>query len=255
MKRFTAILLAAMLVLTSACAFADARTFIVGFDPDYAPYSYMGDDGSYTGYDIEMAKALCEKLGWTYSEYAVNWDTKDLELNAYACDCIWSGFTINGREDDYAWSYPYVDNSQVILTRADTGITTVADLAGRVVGVQVATSALELLEGELSSIRDTFADLTQFNSYLTAVTELQAGAIDAIAIDIGVAQFYVNSYADLVILDETLATEQYGVGFRVDDTALRDEFNEGLMSLVADGTYAELAEKYGLSDFICLTAE
>lgn len=261
MKKLLAALLAALLVLGAGAALAEegaeeAQVFIMGFDPNYAPYTYMGDDGNYTGFDIEMCKALCELLGWEYQEFPVNWDTKDQELYSGACSCIWSGFTINGREDEYAWSYPYVDNTQVILTRADAGIAALADLSGRVVGVQVATSALELLEGDEAELAATFGSLIQFDSYLTAFTELQAGAIDAIAIDVGVAQYYVAEYGEsYVILEESIAAEQYGIGFRLEDTELRDAVNAGLMELVANGTYQALAEKYGLTDFICLTAD
>lgn len=259
MKKIVSILVALTLLLGAMGAMAETYTFTVGFDPDYPPYSYMGDDGAYTGFDLEMAKAVCEKLGWEYAEYPVNWDTKDLELNAGACECIWSGFTINGREAEYTWSFPYVDNSQVILTAPDSGIATQADLAGKLVGVQIATSAQELLESEeeggLKPLADTFASTQVFDSYVTAAAELKAGSVDALIIDIGVAKFYVDSEPDNYAIGEAVASEQYGVGFRIGEEELRDQVEDAIMQLVSDGTYQALAEKYGLEDFICLVAE
>lgn len=259
MKKILPLLLAMLLAFGAIGAMAEGYTFTVGFDPDYPPYSYMGDDGAYTGFDIEMAKAVCAILGWEYAEHPVNWDTKDLELNAGACDCIWSGFTINGREDDYAWSFPYVDNTQVILTTPDSGIVSEADLAGKIIGVQIATSAHELLENEseggLKALADTFGQLQVVDSYVTAAMELKAGSVDALVIDIGVAKFYVDSEPESYLIGDAVAKEEYGVGFRVADTALRDQVEGAIMQLVADGTYQTLAEKYGLEDFICLTAE
>jgi polar amino acid transport system substrate-binding protein len=256
MKKIASLLVALTLVLTAVSAMAETVTFTVGFDPDYPPYSYMGDDGAYTGFDLEMAQAVCDILGWEYTEYPVNWDTKDLELNAGACDCIWSGFTINGREDEYTWSFPYVDNSQVILTTPDSGIVTEADLSGMLVGVQIATSAQELLESEdeggLKALADTFAGVQVFDSYVTAAAELKAGSVDALIIDIGVAKFYVNSEPDNYAIGDSVASEQYGIGFRLGDTDLCAQVEDAVMQLVNDGTYQTLAEKYGLEDFICL---
>ena len=257
MKKIVSFLVVAMLMLGTAGAMAE--TFTVGFDPNYPPYSYMGDDGAYTGFDLEMAKAVCDVLGLEYAEYPVNWDTKDLELYAGACDCIWSGFTINGRESEYAWSFPYVDNSQVILTTPDSGITSEADLAGKLVGVQIATSAQELLESEeeggLKALADTFATTQVFDSYVTAAAELKAGSVDALIIDIGVAKFYVNSESENYVIGDSVATEQYGIGFRLGEEDLRDQVEGAIMQLVNDGTYQALAEKYELQDFICLTPE
>ncbi|MGI6238942.1 MAG: transporter substrate-binding domain-containing protein [Christensenellales bacterium] len=255
MKKLVSIAIALMLLVSATGAFA--QTFTVGFDPNYPPYSYMGDDGAYTGFDIEMAKAVCEVLGWEYAEYAVNWDTKDLELNAGACDCVWSGFTINGREDDYAWSFPYVDNSQVILTYPDSGIQTADDLAGKIIGVQIATSAQELLEDEegLKPLADTFGSIQVVDSYVTAAAELKAGSVDALVIDIGVAKFYVESDPDNYVIGDAIASEEYGVGFRIGEEDLVAEVEGAIMQLVADGTYQTLAEKYGLEDFICLTID
>lgn len=234
---------------------ADERTtFTVGFDAEYPPYGYMDDDGEYTGFDLELAQAVCDLEGWELIKTPIDWDSKDLELESGSIDCIWSGFTINGREDNYAWSYPYVDNSQVIVVAEDSGIASLEDLAGKIVGVQAASAALELLsaDGDQADLAATFGTLQEFADYNTAFVELQAGSIDAVAMDIGVAQYQIKEKEGYIILEEELNSEQYGVGFRLDDEELRDTVNEALLALVEDGTVAELAEKYELSDMVCL---
>ncbi len=232
----------------------ERTTFVVGFDAEYPPYGYMDDDGEYTGFDLELAQAVCDLEGWELVKTPIDWDSKDLELESGSIDCIWSGFTINGREDDYTWSYPYVDNSQVIVVSEESGITGLADLEGKIVGVQAASAALELLSegGDQEDLAATFGTLQEFADYNTAFVELQAGSIDAVAMDIGVAQYQIKEKEGYIILDEELNSEQYGIGFRLDDEELRDTVNEALLALVEDGTVAELAEKYELGDMVCL---
>ena len=166
-------------------------TFKHGFDLDYPPYSYLQDDGSVGGFDVEMAQAVCDYLGWGYEAVPFNWDAKDAELNAGSCDCIWSGFTKEGREDDYTWGITYSNNTQGILVAADSGIKTLADLKGKVVGVQTATSAADMLEDSQKELADTFADLKVYETYTIAFNDLKAGAIDAIAIDMTAGAFLI----------------------------------------------------------------
>lgn len=232
-------------------------TFTVGFDAEYPPYGYMDDNGEYTGFDLELAEAVCELEGWELVKKPINWDSKDMELNSGSIDCIWNGFTMNGREDDYTFSVPYVDNSQVIVVSEKSGIETLNDLAGKVVGVQAASAALELLQSEekggQKALADTFASLNEFADYNTAFTELQAGALDALAIDIGVANYQIKSRGEgYKVLEETLNTEQYAIAFKKGNEELRDIVNADLDKLVKDGTFAELAEKYEISDMVTL---
>ena len=239
---------------------SDGKTFTVGFDAEYPPYGYMDDNGEYTGFDLELAQAVCDLEGWELVKKPINWDSKDMELNSGSIDCIWNGFTMNGREDDYTFSVPYVDNSQVIVVAENSGIEQLADLAGKTVGVQAASAALDLLqseeEGGQKELADTFGSLNEFADYNTAFTELQAGALDALAIDIGVAKYQLNSRGEgFKILDETLNTEQYAVGFRKGDQELCDTVNADLQKLANDGTVAELAEKYEIADMVTLKAE
>ena len=185
-----AITLGMLSTVLTGCSKDDEDTFTVGFDAEYPPYGYMDENGEYTGFDLELAEEVCKINGWTLVKQPIAWDSKDSELDSGSIDCIWNGFTINGREDDYEWSVPYVDNSQVIVVKADSGIESLSDLAGKKVGVQAASAALDVLtdaEGQ-KELADTFGALQEFGDYNTAFVELEAGSIDAIAMDIGVAQ-------------------------------------------------------------------
>ena len=238
---------------------ADAgKTFTVGFDAEFPPYGYKNDQGEYVGFDLELAEEVCKRQGWELVKQPIDWDAKDMELSSGAIDCIWNGFTVNGREDDYTWSVPYVDNSQVFVVASEGGIASQADLAGKTVGVQKDSSALAALEDEegAADLAATFADLIQYSDYNTAFMDLEAGAIDALAIDIGVAAYQINSRGDAYkMLDEQLSSEQYAIGFLKGNTELKDTVEATLMEMVEDGTFMKIAEKYadfGMVDSVCL---
>lgn len=243
-----------MVSAASVQASVEDKTLIVGFDAEYPPYGYMDEDGEYTGFDLELAQAVCDLEGWTLDKKPINWDSKDMELNSGSIDCIWNGFTMTGREEDYTFSVPYVDNSQVIVTSEESGINGLEDLSGKIVGVQAASAALALLEDEegQKELADTFGTLQQFADYNSAFVELQAGSIDAIAMDVGVAQYQIKSREGYKILDETLNSEQYAVAFKKGNEELADIIDKDLMTLLEDGTFDELAEKYELTDMVCL---
>lgn len=233
----------------------DKKTFTVGFDAEYPPYGYMDENGEYTGFDLELAEAVCKLEGWELVKKPLNWDSKDMELNSGSIDCIWNGFTMNGREKEYTFSVPYVDNSQVIVVAENAGIEKLTDLAGKTVGVQAASAALDVLQSEegQKALADTFAALNEFADYNTAFTELQAGALDALAIDIGVAQYQLKSRGEgFVMLEETLNKEQYAIGFKKGNQELCDTVNADLQKLTDDGTVNELAEKYEIADMVTL---
>ena len=91
--------------------------FTVGFDQDFPPMGFVGDDGEYTGFDLELAQEVCKRQGWKYVAKPIAWDSKDAELKSGGIDCIWNGFTMDGREDKYTWSKPYLNNEQVFVVR------------------------------------------------------------------------------------------------------------------------------------------
>ena len=231
----------------------ERTTFTVGFDAEFPPYGYMDDNGEYVGFDLSLAEEVCKRNGWELVKRPIDWDGKDMELSGGSIDCIWNGFTMNGREDAYTWTVPYVDNSQVFVVKADTGIASFADLSGKIVGVQKDSSALAALEGDGAELAASFAELNQYADYNTGFMDLESGAIDALAVDIGVADYQIASRGDgYLILEEKLATEQYGIGFLLGNEALKDQVEETLLEMAEDGTFMEIAEKYGLEGSVCL---
>lgn len=231
----------------SSASAVEIDKLVVGFDQEYPPYGYIGDDGEFTGFDLELAQEVCARNGWEYVAQPINWDTKLEELNAGAFDCIWNGFTMQGREGDYAFSEPYMDNGQVVLVKADSDIQDLDDLAGKVVATQVDSAAEELLVegGDQAELGASFAALETRDTYAIAVTELDAGAFDALACDLSIAAFYTAGNPDAYrVLPTNLSEESYAVAFRTTDTALADQVTSTLRDMVADGFVQDLCAKY-----------
>jgi polar amino acid transport system substrate-binding protein len=229
----------------------DDDTFIVGFDAEFPPYGYKDDSGNYTGFDLDLAKEVCERNGWTFQAQPIDWDAKDAELESGSIDCIWNGFTIDGRENDYLWSNPYFDNKQIFVVKSDSGISSIDDLAGKTVETQKDSSALAALQGDNKTIADTFGTLTEVADYNTAFMDLESGACDAVAMDIGVAEYDIDNKDnsdDFSILDDYITTEKYGVGFKKGNDALKDQVQSTLDEMFKDGTVLKIAEKYGISE-------
>ena len=223
------------------------REFIVGFDAEYPPYGYLDmATNDYTGFDLELAQELCNRRGWTLVKKPINWDNKDAEIDSGTIDCIWNGMTYTGREAAYTWSKPYVNNSIVIAVLAESDIQTPADLAGKVVIVQSDSSAETALKSEeLAALTGTFADLQRNASYNTCFTDMKSGAVDAVAVDIGVARYQMRNNPDAFrILEEPISTEQYAIAFKLGNEALRDKVQETYDEMLADGTVMKIAEKY-----------
>lgn len=222
----------------------EGDTFTVGFDQNFPPMGFVGDDGEYTGFDLDLAKEVCERQGWEFVPQPIAWETKDATLNSGEIDCIWNGFTMNGREDEYTWSDPYLDNQQVFVVRSDSGIESEEDLAGKIVDVQTESSAQAALDDN-PELADTFGTLQVIPDYDTGFMELESGAVDAVAMDIVVASYQIESRgADFTILDESIASEEYGIGFAKGNEALRDTVQTTLEEMAADGTMAEISEKW-----------
>ena len=224
------------------------QTFIMGIDAEYPPFSYMADDGCYTGFDVEVCRAVCEKLGWEMQIFSVNWDNKLIQLDAGECDCVWSGMTIldSMKESGYVISQPYYDNTQVLLVKTDSGFTSSADLAGKDVAVQLGTSGESLLkdDGDLAELGKSFNKIVTCDSFLKCFTELDGNAVDAVFVDLPVAVSYAAKNEGFTIINEELGAEQYGIAFRSGDAELCAAVEGAVAELVADGTYAAIAENY-----------
>ena len=205
---------------------------------------FMGDDGEYTGFDLELAQEAAKRLGLEYKPQPIAWDAKDMELESGNIDCIWNGFTMTGREDGYTWSEPYMENSQVFVVAGDSGIKSQADLAGKVVECQVDSSAEAALK-EGPDLTATFAQLLTTADYNTAFMDLEQGAVDAIAMDVVVAGYQISQRnADFVILEDSLAAEEYAIGFKKGNTELKDKVQGALEEMAADGTLKTISEKW-----------
>ena len=227
---------------TSAVA---TGTLIVGFDQSYPPYGFVGDDGEYTGFDLDLAQAVADREGWDVQLEAIDWDAKDALLGSGAINCIWNGFTMEGREDDYTFSEPYMLNGQVVVVRADSGIASLDDLAGKAVITQVDSAALDVLEGDQASLTATFALLETIGEYNTAFMQLESGAVDAVACDLSIAEYQMAANEGAYTqLPEMLSEEHYAVGFKKGDDATAEAVNEALRALAEDGTVQELCDKY-----------
>ena len=224
---------------------ANITELTLGFDQAYPPYGFVGDDGNFTGFDIDLAGEVCKRNSWELELEPIDWDAKDTLLNSGAITCIWNGFTMEGREDDYTFSEPYMKNGQVVVVKKDSGISSLADLAGKAVITQTDSAALEVLQGDQATLAATFASLDTIGDYNTAFMQLESGAVDAVACDLSIAQYQLAAKPDAYAqLDEALSSERYAVGFKKGSQQLADKVTETLKAMDADGFVADLCDKY-----------
>ena len=227
---------------------ANITELTLGFDQAYPPYGFVGDDGNFTGFDIDLAGEVCKRNSWELNLEPIDWDAKDTLLNSGAITCIWNGCTREGREDDYTFSEPYMKNGQVIVVKKDSGISSLADLAGKAIITQTDSAALEVLQGDQAILAATFASLDTIGDYNTAFMQLESGAVDAVACDLSIAQYQLAAKPDAYAqLDEALSSERYAVGFKKGSQQLADKVTETLKAMDADGFVADLCDKYASS--------
>ena len=220
----------------------------MGFDQGYPPYGYVGDDGQFTGFDLELAKAVCEKNGWNLDLQAIDWDAKDALIGSGSINCIWNGFTMEGRENGYTFSEPYMYNEQVVVVKADSGMKKLEDLSGKIVLTQVDSAALDVLEstedGGQAELAGTFKELQTIGDYNNAFMQLESGMVDAVACDLSIASYQMAAKPDAYVKLGVLAPENYAVGFKKGDTELAKQVTDALKALNEDGTVKQLCEKY-----------
>ena len=271
LKRFVSLLVVLVMLLClfscnnvasndtkSADAPSEKTKFVVGFDAEYPPYGYLAEDGSYAGFDLDLAREFCNRAGYEFVAQPIDWDSKDLELNSGNIDCIWSGFTITGREKDYTWTFPYVDNSIVLIVNSDSDIYTKEDLAGKVVMAQAGSTGLTALTEDESNAEfvKSFKSLEQCADYNSAFMNLESGVIDCISVDIGVAKYKLNnSNGKYRQLEEIVSKEQYAIGFKKGNTELRNEVEKVLTDMWKDGTFSKIANNYvdyALPNMLCI---
>ncbi len=223
-------------------------TLTVGFDAGYPPYGFVDDDGSYTGIDLELAAEVCDRLGWELVLEPIDWDSKDALLESGVINCIWNGFTIEGREDSYAFTEPYMLNEQVIVVRADSDISSLEDLAGCILMTQAGSAALDVLEDEESedmvALVASLSDLQTIADYNNAFMQLESGLVDAVACDLSIAAYQIAANPDAYVQIAVLSSENYGVGFALGQEDVAATVTATLLEMYEDGTVEALCEKY-----------
>lgn len=255
-KKLLAALMALVMMLGCAGALAeednslqailDKGTLVMGLDDTFPPMGYRepGTD-EIVGFDVDLARLVCEKLGVELVLQPIDWASKDLELNSGNIDCIWNGMSATPeRQESMALSDTYMNNAMVLLVNNEA-YQSRADLAGKVVGVQNGSTAEALLDGDCADFKATLSDVLGYDEYLTAIMDLQNGNLDAVLIDLVVAVDQISKLNDdsLFFIDN-LADDLYAVGFRKEDVALRDKVNEIMAELAAEGKLTELSQQW-----------
>lgn len=223
-------------------AAANDGVFKIGLDPEFPPMGYRDTEGNYVGFDIDLAKEVAKRLGMEFEAVPINWDAKNMELGTGNIDCIWNGFTMTGREGDYLWTSPYVENAQVIVVKENSDIKTSADLAGKVLALQQGSTAENALNSR-ADIKDTLANTLFVADNVSALNELKAGGVDAVLVDEVVADYYIAKNPGLKVID-SIARESYGVGFALGNSALRDKVETTLHEMAKDGTMKKISEQW-----------
>ncbi|QRG68636.1 amino acid ABC transporter substrate-binding protein [Brevibacillus choshinensis] len=250
MKRFAAIsiLLTAMLSLVVGCSNthtgASSNQLIIGIDDKFAPMGFRDEKNEIVGFDIDYARAAGEKMGKEVVFQTIDWSSKESELNSGRIDLIWNGYTITDeRKQKVLFTKPYLKNAQVIVTAANSPITKLDDLSGKNVGLQKLSSAADALDA--SPIKNNIKTITEFPDNVLALSDLKIGRVDAVVIDKIVADYYMaKDKGTFKQLDESLAPEEYGIGVKKGNEALRNDLQKALDTMNQDGTAAKISEKW-----------
>lgn len=229
---------------------SSAASLVVGFDAEFPPYGYVDDNGGYTGVDLDLAKEVCKRNGWEFQAEPIDWNSKDALLNSDTINCIWNGFTIEGREGDYTFTDPYMLNEQVLVVKAGSDIRSIDDLEDKVVMTQTGSAGENLLadeEGNFAEIAKKFKGgaAQTLGDYNNIFMQLDSGMCDAVVCDLSV--FGHQSSGDNASKYEnvqTLSSEHFGVGFKKGESKLANTVNETLKAMYDDGTVASILEKY-----------
>jgi polar amino acid transport system substrate-binding protein len=224
-------------------------TLVLGLDDSFPPMGFRNDDNQIVGYDIDLAREVAKRLGVQLVPQSIDWNAKEQELNTRKIDCIWNGFTITDeRKQAMTFTKPYLRNAQVVVVKKGSGYSTLASLKGKKVGLQAGSSAADALEAA-TAFRASLKEVVEFKDNLTALMDLEARGVDAVVMDLIVAEDNIKrSGKAYSVLKESLAPEVFGVGFRKNDLALRDAVQGALEAMAADGTLAKVTTKWFGSD-------
>ena len=219
--------------------------FVLGLDENFPPMGFRDDNGEITGFDVDIAKEVFSRLGVDLKLQPINWDAKEQELNTGNIHAIWNGFTITEeRKKQVLFSEPYMENRQVLVVMEDSNYNTLADLAGKKLGIQAASSAADALNSA-ADFKSSLGDIIEFDDNMMALMDLEKGGVDTVLMDEIVARYYIQMKdKGYRVLDEALAGEQYGIGFRLEDKEVQQKVNETLTAMAKDGTLAEISNKW-----------
>ncbi len=236
-------------------ASADSTTtgdkIIVGLDDQFPPMGFRDENNEIVGFDIDLAKAAGEKMGVDVEFQPIDWDSKELELNSGKIDLIWNGFSITDeRKETMEFTQPYLDNKMIIIVNEGSDIKTKADLAGKNVGIQAGSSAVDAVEKD--DIHNEFASMPTYDTNVLALSDLEVGRVDAVVADQVVARYYLAQNQDkkFVILDDDFGSEVYGIAAKKGNTELVDKLQTALDELSEDGTSAEISKKWFGEDIV-----
>jgi polar amino acid transport system substrate-binding protein len=221
------------------------KKLVLGLDDSFPPMGYRNEANEIVGYDVDLAKEVCSRLGVELVLQPIDWNAKEQELNTGEIDCIWNGFTITEeRKQALYFTPPYLKNAQVIVVKSDSPVRTLQDLAGKTAGTQAGSSSVEAIDGA-PEFKASLKGVVEYKDFLTALMDLDVGGVDAIVIDLVVANDNINrSGKNFRILSETLGEEEFGIGFRRNDKALADKVWETLLAMAKDGTVAAISTKW-----------
>ncbi|MDR3284737.1 MAG: amino acid ABC transporter substrate-binding protein [Treponema sp.] len=221
------------------------KKLVLGLDDSFPPMGFRNEANEIVGYDIDLAKEVARRMGVGLVTQPIDWNAKEQELNSGEIDCIWNGFTITEeRKRNLRFTPPYLKNAQVVVVQGRQAYQKLTDLAGKTVGVQSGSSAQDALDGD-ADFKASLKGIVEFKENLTALMDLETGGIDAVVMDLLVANDNINrSGKDFRVLGESLAPEEYGIGFRKNDKALADKVWETLLAMAKDGTVDEIAVKW-----------
>lgn len=259
MKKIFALLLAALLMLSCAALAEDdglakvmeKGTFVMGFDEAYPPMGFVNEDGEHVGFDIDLAREVCKRLGVELVLQPISWDAKELELSGGNIDCIWSGLSITEeRKEQMLLSMPYLANEQIMVVMADSGITCQAETAGKVLGTQAGSASVDVLDAN-PEFKDSLAEVVLSDDFVAALMDLRLGGIDVLLIDSVVGNYYISQQEDpsaFVVLPEVLEAEEYAIAMRKGEQTLADAINQQLIVIAEDGTLDTIRANWFAND-------
>ncbi|MDR0443298.1 MAG: amino acid ABC transporter substrate-binding protein [Treponema sp.] len=222
-----------------------AKKFVMGLDDSFPPMGFRNERNEIVGYDVDLAKEVAKRMGVELVLQPIDWAAKEQELNTRQIDCVWNGFTITEeRKKNVLFTPPYLRNAQVIVVKSNSPVQKLADLAGKIAGTQAGSASIGAID-DAPAFKASLKDLIQYKDFLTALMDLDVGGIDAVVIDLVVANDNINrSGKPFRILGETLGDEEFGVGFRFNDKALANKVWEILLDMAKDGTVARIATQW-----------